>query len=95
LVVGDHLVGDLMAGIPAVDNKIGGIMVKIEEVVVDQGIIKITGTGLGIEIVGGKAAALAISVCYPKCTEFGPRQLESIPNSTNWTILLSSQPGQE
>ena len=67
--------GDLMAEILVVDNKIGGIMLKIEEVVVDLGIIKITGMGLGIEIVGGKAAALAISVCYPKCTEFGPRQL--------------------
>jgi hypothetical protein len=73
-VVGDHLVGDLMAEIFVVDNKIGGIMLKIEEVV-DQGIIKITGMDLGIAIVGGKAAALAISVCYPKCTEFGPRQL--------------------
>jgi hypothetical protein len=74
-VVGDHLVGDLMAEILVVGNKIGGIMLKIEEVVVDQGIIKITGMDLGIAIVGGKAAALAISVCYPKCTEFGPRQL--------------------
>lgn len=56
MVVEDNLGAGIMSEIPVVDNQVEeGIIVKIEEVGVDQGIIRITGMGLGIEIVGGDA----------------------------------------
>lgn len=72
MVVEDNLVAGIMPETPVVDNKVEeGIIIKIEEVGVDQGIIRITGMGLGIEIIGGDLPTMAkwvvITLAYAIC----------------------------